>query len=80
MQHVPRAQVHDHFRVLGHHQLPDGFDVVRGSHAPDKTKPEARRIINTWVRNGVLVSEDYENPKTRKTVKGLCVVNAKRPT
>ncbi len=49
-------------------------------HAPDKTEPEARRIINTWVKNGVLTSDDYENPTTRKTVKGLQVVNSKRPT
>ncbi len=49
-------------------------------HASDKTEPEARRIINTWVKNGVLTSDDYENPTTRKTVKGLQVVNSKRPT
>ena len=49
-------------------------------HAPDKTESDARRIIQTWVKNGVIVSRDYENPTTRKTVKGLCVVNTKRPT
>ncbi len=49
-------------------------------HASDKTEAAARRIINTWVKNGVLVSDDYENPTTRKTVKGLQVVNTKRPT
>ena len=49
-------------------------------HAPDKTESDGRRIIKTWTKNGVLVSQDYENPTTRKTVKGLQVVNAKRPT
>ncbi len=49
-------------------------------HAPDKAEPEARRIIKTWTKYGVLICEDYDNPKTRKTVKGLRVVNAKRPT
>ncbi len=48
-------------------------------HAPEKTEAEARRIINTWVKNGVLVSTDYESPTVRKTVKGLQVVTAKRP-
>ncbi len=49
-------------------------------HAPDKTEADGRRIIKTWTKNGVLVSQDYENPTTRKTVKGLQVVTAKRPT
>ncbi len=49
-------------------------------HASDKTEAAARRVINTWTKNGVLVSQDYENPTTRKTAKGLQVVNAKRPT
>ncbi len=49
-------------------------------HASDKTEAMARRIIKTWVKNGVLVSKDYDNPTTRKTVQGLYVVNAKRPT
>ncbi len=73
--------------------LPDGNRYSDGSragdraawravtkHAPDKTEPEARRIIKTWTKNGVLVSQDCENPTTRKTVKGLRVVNGKRPT
>ena len=40
-------------------------------HAPDKTETQAREIIKTWVKNGVLVADDYENPVTRHTVKGL---------
>ncbi len=49
-------------------------------HAPDKTESDGRRIIKTWVKNGVIISQDYENPTTRKTVKGLQVISAKRPT
>ncbi len=73
--------------------LPDGNRYSDGSratertawrvvtkHAPDKTESDARRIIKTWVKNGVIVNQDCENPTTRKTVKGLLVVNAKRPT
>ncbi len=49
-------------------------------HAPETSEAAARRIIKTWIKNGVLTSADCENPTTRKTVKGLQVVNAKRPT
>ncbi len=49
-------------------------------HALDKTESDGRRIINTWIKNGVIVSQDSENPTTRKTVKGLRVVDSKRPT
>jgi hypothetical protein len=48
-------------------------------YAPGKTEGQAREIIKVWVRNGVLVSEEYENLTTRKTVKGLRVDNSKRP-
>ena len=49
-------------------------------HASEKTESDGRRIIKIWIKNGVLISTDSENPTTRKTVKGLQVVNAKRPT
>jgi hypothetical protein len=49
-------------------------------HAPAKTEAQAREIIKTWVKNGVLVSNEYENPKTRKMVNGFHVDNAKRPS
>ena len=48
-------------------------------HAPNKTETQAREVIKMWMKNGVLVSEDYENPKTRKPVKGLRVDDSKRP-
>jgi hypothetical protein len=49
-------------------------------HCPDRTEPQCREIIKTWVKNKVLSSEDYDDPKERKTVKGLFVCDAKRPT
>jgi hypothetical protein len=49
-------------------------------HAPQKTEAQAREIIRTWVKNGVLVPEDYTNPVTRHEVKGLRVNAAKRPS
>jgi hypothetical protein len=47
---------------------------------PDKPGGQAREIIRTWVKSGVLVRETYENPATRKDVIGLRVDNTKRPT
>ena len=49
------------------------------AHAPTKAPGQAREIIKAWVRNGVLVHEDYENPVTRNTVKGLRLEPTKRP-
>ena len=48
-------------------------------HDPDKSEGAARQIIKTWTKSGVLTRRDYENPATRKTVKGLWVDNSKRP-
>lgn len=48
-------------------------------HAPNKTEVQARDIIKTWVKNGVLVRHEYENRTTRKPVKGLRVDPKKRP-
>ena len=49
-------------------------------HAPDKTEHQAREIIKTWVKKGVLVSDEYDNPVTRKPVKGLRLDTTKRPS
>ncbi|MBR0907609.1 AAA family ATPase [Bradyrhizobium liaoningense] len=51
--------------------------VIR--HAPAKSEQEARKIIQTWLRSGLLVEFEYSNPETRKTVRGLRVDDAKRP-
>jgi hypothetical protein len=73
--------------------LPDGNRYTNGpnagnraawtvvvKHAPDKAEAQAKKIIKTWVKNGVLVPGDYENPVTRHTVKGLRLDEAKRPS
>jgi hypothetical protein len=49
-------------------------------HAPEKTEKQARAVIKIWVKNGVLVRHEYENPKTRKLVAGLRVDETKRPS
>ena len=49
-------------------------------HAPDRTEPQCREIIRTWIKNGVLTETEYDDPIERKPRKGLSVCNAKRPT
>jgi hypothetical protein len=48
-------------------------------HAHQKTEAQAKEIIKTWVKNGVLEHRSYTNPVTRHEVKGLRVNAAKRP-
>lgn len=48
-------------------------------HAFAKTENQAREIIRTWVKNGVLDSRDYHNPVTRKEMNGLFLDPSKRP-
>jgi hypothetical protein len=50
------------------------------THAPDRTEPQCREIIRTWIKNGVLTETEYDDPIERKPRKGLSVCNAKRPT
>jgi hypothetical protein len=49
-------------------------------HCPDRTEPQCREIIRTWLKNGVLDTFEYDDPVERKPLKGLSVCNAKRPT
>jgi hypothetical protein len=49
-------------------------------HAAHKSEHQAREIIRTWVKNGVLLSNEYINPRTRKPVKGLRLEPTKRPS
>jgi hypothetical protein len=65
--------------------LPDGNRYSDGPNVIDraawrviakhcgKAEGPARQIIKTWVGSGLLVHETYENPSTRKEVKGLRV-------
>jgi hypothetical protein len=48
-------------------------------HAPNKTETQAREMIKTWLKNGVLESYSYKNPVNSKEVSGLRVNNARRP-
>jgi len=42
--------------------------------------PQAREIVRTWFKSGVLTSEEYENPARRKTEKGVFVDFTKLPS
>ena len=48
-------------------------------HAPAKSEHQARTVIRTWVKNGVLISEPYRDPSDRKERHGLTVNDDKRP-
>jgi hypothetical protein len=47
--------------------------------APQKTEVQAREIIRTWIRNGLLIKFEYKNSASRKSATGLRVDNIKRP-
>lgn len=49
-------------------------------HCPGRTEPQCRQIVSTWVQNGVLFNEDYDDPVDRKSRKGLRVCHGKRPS
>ncbi len=49
-------------------------------HAPDKTERQARDVIKAWLKTGLLLVEDYEDPNRREKLKGLRVNAAKRPS
>jgi hypothetical protein len=53
---------------------------VVAEEIPSKTEEQAREIINIWVKNELLVSEDYTDPVIRKPRKGLRVDATKRPS
>jgi AAA domain len=42
------------------------------------TEAQARSVIKTWLRNGVLFTDQYDDPVDRKKRSGLSVNNAKR--
>jgi AAA domain len=48
-------------------------------HATGKTEAQARDIIKTWVKNGVLENREYDNPVSRKPAQGLYLDSTKRP-
>jgi hypothetical protein len=52
---------------------------VVSEHAPDKNKSQAQALIGVWLKNGVLVSEEYDDPDRRAPAIGLRANPAKRP-
>jgi len=48
-------------------------------HAASKTEAQAREVIKTWLRTGILLAEEYRDNTSRKMRKGLKVNDAKRP-
>jgi hypothetical protein len=49
-------------------------------HNPAKTKQECQKIVNAWVKTGLLFDEDYYDPVDRKLRSGLRVNNTQRPS
>jgi len=49
-------------------------------YSPEKTEQQGREIIKTWLRNGTLYPESYDDPEQRKSRTGLRVDKDKRPT
>jgi hypothetical protein len=64
----------DHARATDRAAWP----IVR-RHLPDLNDAQARAMIKTWVKNGVLVAETYYDKTDRKDRQGLRVNPAKRP-
>ncbi len=75
------AGLPDGNRYSNHHNAADraAWRIVT-KHVPDKAEGPARQIIAAWIRNGVLVCRDYDNPTRRKPAQGLFVDPAKRPS
>jgi hypothetical protein len=46
---------------------------------PTLTEAQARKVIATWLKNGVLEQRPYEDPTRRDEQHGLFVVDGKRP-
>ena len=53
--------------------------AVVQKHCPNKSDAQCREIIQTWVKNGVLYKDVYDDPVERKTRKGLRLDTSKRP-
>jgi hypothetical protein len=54
--------------------------LVVQRHCPDRTEPQCREIIKTWVKVGVLFSETYHDPIKREERSGLRLDPSKRPS
>jgi hypothetical protein len=64
----------DHSKAKGR----EAWQVVQ-KHCPGKQEAQCREMIRQWIKAGVLVEKDYDDPAARKPRKGLFVDNEKRP-
>jgi hypothetical protein len=48
-------------------------------YCPTKTEGQCREIIKAWVKSGLLIEDDYDDPVQRRPLKGPSVDDAKRP-
>lgn len=48
-------------------------------HCPDRSEAQCRQVIRTWELNDVIVTQDYDDPKERKSRGGLFVNDTARP-
>jgi hypothetical protein len=55
------------------------WKVVLENTTTKKTEAQAKEIIHTWVKNGVLERKDYRDPSDRKERVGLFLNPEKRP-
>lgn len=49
-------------------------------HCPDRSERQCRDILRTWIRNGVITIEEYDDTVERKPRKGLRICHGKRPS
>lgn len=49
-------------------------------HCQDRSERQCRDILRTWIRNGVITIEEYDDAVERKPRKGLRVCHGKRPS
>ncbi len=47
---------------------------------PNRTEAQCKEIIRTWVKNGVLYEDEYDDPVDRKLCNGLRLDATKRPS
>jgi hypothetical protein len=48
-------------------------------HCPNRTEAQCREIIKTWIRNGVLYTDKYDDPVDHKERSGYRLDTTKRP-
>lgn len=67
------------YSSLGREDMERAAWRVVQKYASERTPEQCQPIITAWVRTGLLISKDYEDPTQRKPRKGLFVDATKRP-